>query len=48
MNKLKEQYCSPTTNILVVRFEGMIMQSGGYGAKGAAGSNIEEGYEYEL
>lgn len=37
MNKLKEHYCSPTTNILVVRFEGMLMQSGGANGYHAGG-----------
>ena len=40
MNTIKELYCSPTTKILVVRFEGMLCQSlfGGQGAAGAEAS----------
>ena len=48
MNKIKELYSSPTTKILVVRFEGMLCQSVTYGNQGAAGGDIEEGNEYNL
>ena len=44
MNKLKEQYCSPTTNILVVRFEGMLMQSGFPKAGGAGQAGANDSY----
>lgn len=38
MNKLKEQYCSPTTNILVVRFgESILVISGGANYSSRAG-----------
>ncbi len=47
MNKIKELYSSPTTKILVVRFEGMLCQSQ-YGTAGSAGgimtvNNLGEG-----
>lgn len=49
MNKIKSLYEAPTTNILVVQFEeGVLTGSNKYGAKGAAGNVIEDGYEYEL
>ena len=49
MNKLKSLYEAPTTDVLVVRFEeGVLTGSNNYGAKGAAGNAIEDGYEYEL
>ena len=34
MNKKKSLYEAPTTDILVVRFEGVLMQSGRYSTKG--------------
>ena len=45
MNKIF--YEKPTVELLVVRFEENIM-SPAYGAKGTAGQNIEDGYEYDL
>ena len=48
MNKNKCLYEAPHTDILVIRFESALLQASNYGAKGAAGQNIEDGYEYEL
>ena len=47
MNKTKQGYVAPLSELLVVRFEENIM-SPNYGAQGAAGQNIEDGYEYDL
>ena len=48
MKKLKELYSSPTTTVLVVRFEGALMQSL-YGGKGAAGATlVNADDEYDL
>ena len=46
----KKLYEQPTTKVLVVRFEGVLMQSGPYGAKGAAGAMMEDddNYSYSL
>ena len=49
MNKIKSLYEAPTIDILVVRLEGGVLSgSNNYGANGAAGNDIEDGYEYEL
>ena len=48
MNKKTSLYEAPTTKVLVIRFESALLQASNYGAKGAAGQNIEDGYEYEL
>ena len=40
MNKMKSLYEAPTTDILVVRFEGALLQTSIYGAKGAAGQQM--------
>ena len=42
MNKEKQEYLSPTTEALVVRFEGVICGSPNYGSSGGAGAN--QGY----
>ena len=47
MNKTKQAYDRPTTDVLVVRFEENVM-SPVYGAKGFAGADIEDGNEYDL
>ena len=47
MNKTKQGYVAPLSDLLVVRFEENIM-SVQYGAKGAAGNVLEDGYEYDL
>lgn len=41
MNTIKELYCSPTTKILVVRFEETILQGSPYGQQGYAGGNAD-------
>lgn len=38
MNKIKETYERPTTDLLVIRFEQGLLQASNYGAKGAAGA----------
>ena len=48
MEKTKNTYLSPMTEILVVRFEGVICESLRYGAKGRAGDDIDDGNEYDL
>lgn len=48
MNKIKMTYERPTTSLLVIRFEQSLLQASIYGAQGAAGQNIENGYEYDL
>jgi len=48
MKQNKQMYLSPETEVLVVRFEESLLQGSNYGAKGAAGQNIEDGYEYDL
>ena len=45
MKKTKEIYSQPTTKLLVVRVEGVIMGSP-YGAKGAAGALMEDDDDY--
>ena len=49
MTKLKQTYLSPETDLLVVRFEGAILQAS-YGAKGAAGQRMvdDDDYTYSL
>ena len=49
MNKTKQAYDRPTTDVLVVRFEENIM-SVQYGAKGAAGQQMvdDDDYNYSL
>ena len=47
MNKQKQTYLSPTTETLVVRFEGVICQSDpNYGDPGAAGGDL--GFDPEV
>ena len=41
MNKIKTTYERPTTDILVIRFEGALLQASLYGAKGAAGGTMD-------
>lgn len=48
MNRNKLTYERPKTDLLVVRFEQSLLQASNYGAKGAAGQKIEDGYEYDL
>lgn len=50
MNKKKSLYEAPTTNILVVRFEGSLLQASVYGSKGAAGRQMvdDDDYTYSL
>ena len=49
MNKIKSLYEVPTINIFEVRLEESVLTvSNNYGEKGAAGNDIEDGYEYEL
>lgn len=47
MNKTKQGYVAPLSELLVVRFEENIM-SPTYGAAGHAGYDIEDGNEYDL
>ena len=49
MNKTKSLYEAPTTDVLVVRFEGAILQAS-YGAKGEAGQRMvdDDDYNYSL
>ena len=42
MIKNKEQYCSPTTNILVVRIEGRILDGSPWGDPNQAGKLGDE------
>ena len=45
----KNLYVVPTTNTLEVKIQGVIMQSGRYGAKGAAGADlVNSDSEYDL
>lgn len=44
----KTNYETPLAELLVVRFEDDLLQASNYGAKGAAGGDIEDGNEYEL
>ena len=50
MNKKKCLYEAPTTNILVVRFEGALLTGSPYGEKGAAGKKMvdDDDYTYSL
>lgn len=49
MNRNKSTYERPKCDLLVVRFEqGVLTGSPNYGAKGAAGNAVEDGYEYDL
>lgn len=49
MNKKKSLYEAPTIDILEVQFEESVLTgSNNYGAEGAAGNEIEDGYVYEL
>lgn len=50
MNKKKSLYEAPTTNILVVRFEGALLTGSPYGEKGAAGKKMvdDDDYTYSL
>ncbi len=43
MNKQKLTYLSPTTETLVVRFEGVVCTSPGVGANGLQGGNVVTG-----
>ena len=45
MIKNKEQYCSPTTNILVVRFEGVLMTSDIIESNGTQRSRVVSGID---
>ena len=47
MNKTKQGYVAPLSDLLVVRFEENIM-SPNYGGAGKAGNSVEEDYEYDL
>ena len=47
MNK-KLLYSAPEAELLVVKFEESFLQASNFGAKGAAGGDIEEGNEYDL
>ena len=44
MIKNKEQYCSPTTNILVVRVEGVLMTSDVYDPNAVRSNSSSSGY----
>lgn len=44
----KQLYETPEAEVLVVKIEQALLQGSNYGAKGAAGNTIEDGYEYEL
>ena len=50
MNKNKQAYIRPTTDILVVRFEGafLALSDNVYGTAGRAGADLEDGNEYDL
>ena len=50
MNKNKQAYDRPTTDVLVVRFEGAFPTGSLYGAKGAAGQQMvdDDDYTYSL
>ena len=47
MNMQKQTYLSPETETLVVRFEAFLCTSPGYGAKGAAGSVMQDDDDYD-
>ncbi|MBQ9888028.1 MAG: hypothetical protein IJM41_02135 [Bacteroidales bacterium] len=47
MNK-KLTYEQPSCDLFVIKVEENFLQSGNYGAKGAAGGDIVEGNEYDL
>ena len=42
MNKKKSLYEAPTTNILVVRFEGALLQASQFSSKGTELMSIDE------
>lgn len=44
----KQFYETPEAEVLVVKIERALLQGSNYGAKGAAGNAIEDGYEYDL
>ena len=44
----KQLYETPESELLVVKIEEGFLQASNYGAKGAAGGDIEEGNEYDL
>ena len=48
MNKMKSLYEAPTTDVLVVRFEGMVCTSpgSGYSRSGGAGNVMNEDDDY--
>ena len=49
MNKKQQvSYEAPTTNVLELRFEGMVCTSNVYGTQGAAGGDLIDGNEYDL
>ena len=46
MNKKKSLYEVPTTDVLVVRFEGALLQASVYGSEGAAGRQMVDDDDY--
>lgn len=50
MNKTKQGYVTPLSDLLVVRFEGAFLTGSLYGAKGAAGQQMvdDDDYNYSL
>ena len=48
MKKIKSLYEAPTIEILEVQLEGSVLTGSNYGANGAAGNDIEDGFEFWL
>ena len=47
MNKNRKAYDRPTTDVLMVRFEGNLL-TGSYGEEGAAGAKVVNGGVYDF